>query len=54
MKLGKFIAHAGVCARRKATKLILGGKVQVNKNTVTQVNYEVLATDHITYQGRVL
>lgn len=54
MQLSKFIAHAGVCARRKAIPLILAGKIKVNNTPITQVNYQVLPTDQVTYQGSIL
>lgn len=54
MQLSKFIAHAGVCARRKAPALILAGKIKVNNIPLTQVHYQVLPTDQVTYQDKVL
>ena len=54
MRLDKFIAHAGVCARRKATALILAAQIKVNNLTITQPSYQVLATDQVTYKGKIL
>ncbi|MEM7174203.1 MAG: pseudouridine synthase [Bacteroidota bacterium] len=54
MKIGKFIAHAGLCARRKAVALILSGKIKVNNKLVTQLNYEVVPSDQVMYENKVL
>ena len=54
MRLNKFIAHAGICARRKADMLILAGKINVNGTPLTQLGYQVQPTDRVTYQGKPL
>lgn len=41
MRLQKFLAHAGVCSRRKAETLILEGRVQVNDQQVTTLGTQV-------------
>lgn len=41
MRLQKFLAHAGVCSRRKAEALILEGRIQVNDQRVTTLGTQV-------------
>ena len=54
MRINQFIAHAGVCARRAADKLVKGGKISINGRIHTDVTYQVQAEDMVTYQGKVL
>lgn len=53
MRLQKFLAHCGICSRRKAENLILEGRVAVNGNVVselgTQVNPE---RDTVFFDGK--
>jgi len=54
-RLQKIIAAAGVCSRRKAEELILGGRVQVNGQTVTELGTKAdAARDHIRVDGKLL
>lgn len=41
VRLNKFIAHAGVCSRRKADELIRSGKVQVNGKSVSNLGMRI-------------
>jgi len=41
IRLQKFIAHSGVCSRRKAEGLILAGRVQVNGKTITKLGTKI-------------
>jgi len=52
MPLNKYIAHAGVCARREAADLVRTGVVKVNKETVTEPGYKVLPTDEVSVNGK--
>lgn len=45
MKLNAFIAHAGVCSRRKAVALVMSGVVTVNNAVVTEPAHEVRPQD---------
>ena len=45
IRLNKFIAHAGLCSRREADKLISDGQVQVNGKVVTEMGFKVLRKD---------
>jgi len=37
MRLQKYLAHAGICSRRKAETHILDGRVKVNQKIVTEL-----------------
>lgn len=53
MRLNKALAHAGVCARRKADELVFAGRVAVNGEVVTEPGRQVVVnTDRITVDGR--
>lgn len=41
MRLQKYLAHAGICSRRKAEEHILEGRVTVNEKTVTQLGTKI-------------
>lgn len=41
MRLQKFLAHAGVCSRRKAEEHILAGRVRVNGEVVTALGTQI-------------
>jgi 23S rRNA pseudouridine2605 synthase len=52
MRINKFLAHAGVCSRRKADELILSGKVQINGVKVQKLGVVVdEKTDRVTVDG---
>ncbi|NOX32707.1 MAG: rRNA pseudouridine synthase [Deltaproteobacteria bacterium] len=42
MRLQKYLAHAGVCSRRKAEKFILNGLVKVNSLVVKELGTKVI------------
>lgn len=52
MPLNKFIAHAGVCARREAANLVKEGKVSVNGDIVYEPGYKVSAKDKVEVKGK--
>lgn len=54
IRLNKFLANAGVCARRKADELILEGKVTVNGEVVTTLGCQVTRQDEICCEGKVV
>jgi 23S rRNA pseudouridine2605 synthase len=51
MRLNRYIAQAGICARRKADELISEGRVRVNGEVVTQMGIRVSATDVVEVSG---
>ena len=55
MRLSKFLAHAGIGARRKVEEYISAGKVRVNNEVVTAMGTLVDPTkDHVTFYDRVI
>ena len=47
MPLNKFVAHAGICARREAANLVKEGKVKVNGQVVLEPGFKVTAKDDV-------
>lgn len=54
IRLNKYIANAGICARRVADKHIAAGEVTVNGEVITAMGYRVKPDDVITFQGKVV
>lgn len=54
MRLNKYVAHAGICSRRKAAELVKAGEVEVNGKTEVNPAYEVQDEDVISYQGKTI
>jgi 23S rRNA pseudouridine2605 synthase len=54
VRLNKFIANSGVCARREADELIRMGYILVNGKKVTELGTKVKSTDTVTYKGKDL
>ena len=52
MQLNKYLAHAGICSRRKAVELIKSGHIRVNNTPVTHPGYRVEQHDHVQYGRR--
>lgn len=52
MPLNKYIAHAGVAARREAAELVKKGLVKVNGQVVTEPGHKVSAKDDIRVNGK--
>ena len=52
MPLNKFIAHAGICARREAADLVKTGVVKVNNKVVTEPGFKVSSTDNVSFKGK--
>lgn len=52
LRLNKFIANAGVCARREADLLITAGAVTVNGEVVTALGAKVMRTDEVFVEGQ--
>ena len=53
-RLNKFIAHAGVCSRRKADELISSGKIKVNGKLIAEPGHKVSLNDEVVYEGKTL
>jgi 23S rRNA pseudouridine2605 synthase len=54
MRIAKAIAHAGVCSRRDAERMIDAGRVAVNGKVLATPAYVVSAKDRITVDGKPL
>lgn len=54
IRLNKYIAHAGICSRREADELISTGAVKVNGKVVTEMGYQVMPGDEVSYGGERL
>jgi 23S rRNA pseudouridine2605 synthase len=52
MPLNKFIAHAGICARRDAAEMVKKGLVKVNNQLITEPGHKVSAKDEIHVNGK--
>jgi len=52
MPLNKFIAHAGICARREAAELVRKGIVKVNDQLITEPGHKVSNRDEIKVNGK--
>ncbi|MBE2229350.1 MAG: rRNA pseudouridine synthase [Chitinophagaceae bacterium] len=52
MPLNKFIAHAGVAARREAADMVRKGLVKVNNEQVTEPGHKVSAKDVVSVNGK--
>jgi 23S rRNA pseudouridine2605 synthase len=52
MKLNAFVAHTGLCSRRKAVDLVKGGSVSVNGSVQRDPSYEVQESDSIKVFGK--
>lgn len=54
LRLNRYIAKGGVCSRRDADALIVGGRVKVNGEIVQQVGVKVKKTDKVEVDGKVI
>lgn len=52
MPLNKFIAHAGVAARREAAEMVKKGMVKVNGQPVTEPGHKVSPNDEVRVNGK--
>ena len=53
-RLQKVIASCGYCSRRKAEKLIVEGKVQVNGKVIKELGTKVSYNDTILVEGNLI
>jgi len=54
VRLNKFVANSGVCARREADELIKQGYISVNGKKVTEMGVKVMPGDKVEYKGKLL
>ena len=53
VRLNKYIANSGVCARREADELIKQGYITVNGKKVTDMGIKVKPSDTVEYKGKI-
>ena len=53
-RLNKYIASIGLCSRRAADELIIGGKVAVNGKVITELGFYVREKDKVSVDGKVI
>jgi len=54
ISLSKYIAHAGICSRRKAVLLIKSGFVTVNNQTVIEPGNKISQSDEVKVRGKIV
>ena len=54
IRLNQFIAHAGICNRRKADELIASGLVKINGKFVTKMGVRISNQDKVEFNGKEL
>ncbi|MBU8848608.1 MAG: rRNA pseudouridine synthase [Desulfobacterales bacterium] len=55
MRLQKYLAHAGLCSRRKAEEHILNGRVKVNHQIVTELGTKIdPENDKVFFNGQLV
>jgi 23S rRNA pseudouridine2605 synthase len=52
MPLNKFIAHAGIAARREAAEMVKKGMVKVNGQLITEPGHKVSSQDDVRVNGK--
>lgn len=52
MPLNKYIAHCGLCSRRKAVDYVKEGKVTVNGEVITEPAFKVTAKDQVSINSK--
>lgn len=52
MRLNKYVAHCGICARRQAGEHVKNGDVTVNGEVEKNPGYLVQPTDEVTFKGK--
>ncbi len=52
MQLNRYLAHCGICSRRKAVDLIKAGRVTVNYQVVEQPGHRVASGDRVAVDGK--
>ncbi len=54
MQINRYIAHSGICSRRKADELVAKGFITLNGESMTDVAYRVQPGDVIAYKEQVI
>jgi len=54
MRLNRFLAHAGICSRRKADEYILAGQVTVDGEVQREMGFKVQPNAEVRFNGKVI
>jgi len=54
MRLNKYIAHAGICSRRKAAELVKAGEIKLNDKVEINPAVEITEDDKVEYKGKLI
>jgi len=54
IRLNRYIANAGLCSRREADTFIATGCVTVNGKIVSEMGYQVLPGESVSFNGRII
>jgi len=54
IRLNKYVAHCGICSRRKASEYIFDGLVKVNGAIVKEPGRRIAPTDEVQYDGAII
>ena len=54
MRLNKYIAHSGICSRRKADEIIKAGEVTVDGEVVKEMGYRVQTNQEVRCRGKIV
>ncbi len=52
MRLQKYLAHAGLCSRRKAEEYILKGRIKINGATISELGTKVDPSDFVFFDDK--
>ena len=54
IRLNKYVAHCGICSRRKAGEYIFEGLVKVNGAVKKEPGYRISPTDEVQFKDKVV
>ena len=54
IRLNKYVAHCGICSRRKADEYIKQGLVKVNGKLANEPGIRIKPTDEVQYKGEII
>tara|TARA_B100000902_G_C27317559_1_gene922306 strand:- start:261 stop:986 length:726 start_codon:yes stop_codon:yes gene_type:complete len=54
IRINRFVAMCGVCSRRRADELIKSGEIKINNIVMTNLGYQVLIKDVVSFKGKVI
>jgi 23S rRNA pseudouridine2605 synthase len=54
MRLNKYIAHCGICSRRKAAEYVMQGLIKVNDHIVKEPGHRVMDEDKVYFKGELI